>query len=436
MGIQEVKNFNELQQAINDQVSEIIITRHFLCNTSIILPPDTHLKGKPQENGELPALSFSHTNGIGLTCNNHITDLDIQAPIQHKAIYNTLAAPDLGHFVFSNLTLTGQFSFITRTGTQKASVEVNGLDIIAADSRHYLEQPQKYGVNALQGAFTVFNFNSDKDSVLNLSVNNLRIGRKKAPVLGSGLFVSGFGDEGGRLLADSISTRAIYSNGMIPYGVANIISAGVFVVYGAFVKQLTHQEEVVTYGVNDMVLDTWGSVDEWVAESDVISNGPSGVGFVNFGQVKNFTVKGSLETYGQGARGYNQYDGSVENAHFKSIKTFGDGSIGVQVSKKIGKLTVLESVSTYGGTGNSLVKGKNVNLPAIALSVKEEGEVEGLTIGGNIETFGDDLISYQVEGGIVKEINVEGVIVAYGKNSKPVSIEKGGQSSINHLKIE
>lgn len=39
---------------------------------------------------------------------------------------------------------------------------------------------------------------------------------------------------------------------------------------------------VVTYGVNDMVLDNWGNVDRWIVEQKLTSYGPSGIGFVNF----------------------------------------------------------------------------------------------------------------------------------------------------------
>ncbi|MDY3331336.1 MAG: hypothetical protein SOX43_05185, partial [Pelistega sp.] len=337
---------------------------------------------------------------------------------------------DLGTFSFENLKLTGQFSIITRSGVKKARVNVKGLDIVAADARHYLEQPQKYGVNVLQGAFTVYNFNSDPESLVELEIDGIRIGRPDAPVVGSGLFVSGFGDEGGKLIAKSITTDAVYSNGKIPFGVANLITAGVFVVYGAHVEQLTHNEDIVTYGVNDMVLDTWGSVGTWLSRKNVISYGPSGVGFVNFGHVKHFEVLGNVETYGLGARGYNQYDGTVDNIVFKSIKTFGDGSVGIQISKKIGKLTVHEDVTTYGSIGNSLVKGKNVLLPAIALSIKEGGDVESITIGGNIETHGDNVISYQVDAGTVHNLTLKGQVKAHGKQSKEIVVINNGQSPL------
>ena len=36
-----------------------------------------------------------------------------------------------------------------------------------------------------------------------------------------------------------------------------------------------NRHPVVTYGVNDMVLDNWGVVDSWTAEQKITSYGPS-----------------------------------------------------------------------------------------------------------------------------------------------------------------
>ena len=169
-----------------------------------------------------------------------------------------------------------------------------------------------------------------------------------------------------------------------------------------------------------MVLDVWGTVENWTSNEPIISYGPSGVGFVNFGIVKNFTVNAPLQTYGLGARGYNQYDGTVENIRFKSIETFGNGSVGIQISKKIGTLTVEENIITHGSVGSSLVKGHYVDLPAFALSIKEGGAVDKINIKNNIETKGDYVTSYIIEkGGIVNQINIGGTIIAEGKNSIP-----------------
>lgn len=238
---------------------------------------------------------------------NQIKDLVIQVPNQNKAVYNVGHNEDLGYFEFSNLTIGGQFSFIMRQGSQAANLNLDRIHILSADTRGYLEQPQKYGVNVSQGALTVYNFSPNPDSLIKLKAKEISIGQMNNPVTGSGIFVGGFGDHGGRVEIDELQTRNVYSTGRIPFGVADFITAAIFVVNGAHAKKIRHTGETITYGVNDMVLDAWGEVDHWLIEGPVISYGPSRIGFVNFGTVKYFESHAPIETYGLGARGYNQY---------------------------------------------------------------------------------------------------------------------------------
>ena len=44
----------------------------------------------------------------------------------------------------------------------------------------------------------------------------------------------------------------------------------------------------------------------------ITSHGPSGIGFVNFGDIGTLTVRAPIQTYGKGARGFNLYDGSLQ----------------------------------------------------------------------------------------------------------------------------
>lgn len=249
--------------------------------------------------------------------------------------------------------------------------------------------------------------------------------------MGTGLFIGGFGDNGGWVIADQISTGDIYTNGMIPYGQPNIISAGVFILNGAKVKKLVHKGSVTTYGVNDMVLDAWGQVDRWVAEKPITSYGPSGIGFVNFGIVDYFEAKDKIETFGLGARGFNQYDGSINQAVFHAIETHGNGSIGIQVSKPVGSITIKNDLITHGAVGQSLVKGVLVSLPADGISVKAGGEIKQLNIFGSLITKGSGVHTFKVEGGTIKELSIKGEIIAEGKNSLAVSVSQNGKTPLN-----
>lgn len=392
-----VSNFVQLQQAVINNASKITVSCNILCLNSLQLPLNCQLSGQPYANGEMPALFFNRTDGLGLSVNNKISDLHILCDVDKRAIYSASSAEDLGYCDFENLEITGQFSFITRTPTLHSEITMRNVHIKACDARPYLEQPQKYGVNVLQGALTIYNFNQDESSELKVHIEGLKIGSRNAPVIGSGIFIAGFGDQGGTTQVSKLHTYAVYSTGNIPVGVSDFITGAVFILNGTHAKEVIHDGEIITYGVNDMVLDAWGKVDSWISNRPIISYGPSGIGFVNFGQVGQFIVNDILETYGLGARGYNQYDGTVDDIRFKSITTYGDGSIGIQISKPIGTLHVQESVTTYGGTGNSLVKGHNVVLDAIALSVKEGGKAHEITIDGQLITHSKGIEPLSIE---------------------------------------
>jgi hypothetical protein len=154
-----------------------------------------------------------------------------------------------------------------------------------------------------------------------------------------------------------LETGAIYSDGGIALGTPDQITGGVFTVHGAYVSVVRNRGPVVTYGTNDMVLDNWGTVDRWIAEGPITSYGQSGIGFVNFGRVQELRVNAPIETFGQGARGFNVYTGTVALAEFDRIVTHADRAVGIQISQPLGSIVVRRGIETFGGTGQSLVKG-------------------------------------------------------------------------------
>lgn len=199
----------------------------------------------------------------------------------------------------------------------------------------------------------------------------------------------------------------------------NVITGGVFTVYGAYVDVVRNTGPVVTYGVNDMALDNWGSVDRWVAEDKVTSHGPSGIGFVNFGVVNELEVKAPIETFGQGARGFNVYAGTVNRAVFDRVTTHADGAVGIQISQPIGTLKVQRGIETFGSTGESLVKGVVMKLSAIALSVKPGGSAAKVEIDGGVTTHGPGVAPIELDDAIgVLQVS-GGVKAAGGSTAKP-----------------
>ena len=183
------------------------------------------------------------------------------------------------------VTTTACVQILARDKVRSGHVDVNGLDIIAADARGEKERPHGYGVYVINGAFTLWNMQQDT-AVRRQRRSRRPIGcRDGAPVRGSGIFISGGGDKAGRLNVRRLETDAVYSDGGIAPGTPDQITGGIFTVYGAHVDVVRNRGPVVTYGVNDMVLDNWGVVDRWTAEAKITSYGPSGIGFVNFGIV-------------------------------------------------------------------------------------------------------------------------------------------------------
>ena len=241
---------------------------------------------------------------------------------------------------------------------------------------------------------------ADKEVVLTADLINHSIGRFGSPVLGSGVFISGAGDKGGRLKVQRLQTKAIYVDGRIRPGTADQIAGGVFVVHGADVDRITNDGPVMTYGANDMALDNWAIVDRWIAREKVTTFGASSIGFVNFGSIRDLRMGAPIKTFGRGARGFNVYSGTVERAEFDRIVTHADGAAGVQISQPIGTMIVRHGIETFGGEGPSLVKGVVPNLSAMALSLKPGESAQLIKIGGGLKTHGKNVFPLEQHGAV------------------------------------
>lgn len=377
---------------------------------SVRLSPGQSLRGE----GDRAGLTFAEgTDGLQLSADNRVQDLRLRASPDRCAIFNDTGLDGLGQIELRSVTTTGRVRILARDKVRGGHVEVKGLDILAADARGEAERPHGYGVYVLQGAFTLWNMQPEDAVVVTADLTGLSAGRSGAPVLGSGIFVGGAGDKGGRLVVRRLETEAVYSDGRIVPGTPDQITGGVFTVYGAHVDVVRNRGPVVTYGVNDMVLDNWGVVDRWIAEEKITSYGPSGIGFVNFGIVNELRVNAPIETFGQGARGFNVYTGTVSLAEFDRVATHADGAVGIQLSQPIGRLVVRRGIETFGGTGQSLVKGVVMTLSAIGLSIKPGGSAREIEITGGIRTNGPGVAPIE-QYGAVESLRIAGGCVAAG----------------------
>jgi len=364
--------------------------------------------------------------GIRLSSGNRLEDVTILAPDHEVAIGNDTGVGDLGRLTLRNVRTRGQVLLLAEGAVRSGHVEVDGLVVASADVRGRADRPHGFGVDALQGAFTLWNRQPDPAVRITARLTGISAGSEGSPVRGSGVFVAGYGDwagraEGGRVDVETLRTGPVVTDGGIEPGTPDLISGGVFVVSGAHVQTVVNDGPVTTLGPNDMVLDNWGDVGTWTARAPVTSRGPSGIGFVQFGTLGQLDIQAPVTTYGVGARGFNVYDGRLGSARFQSISTHADGAIGIQVAKDLPVLEITGSVTTFGGRGTSLVRGAQTQLSAIAVSVQPGGRIGRLTALGCLGTHGDGIVTLDVEG-TLGAITVQHGITASGVGSDAVRV--------------
>jgi hypothetical protein len=365
-------------------------------------------------------------SGIRLTSDNVLDGVTVIVPDWELAIFNDTSATDLGRLTLRNVRTRGQVLLVADRAVRAGHVEVDGLVVASADLRGRPDRQHGFGVDAMPGAFTLWNRQPDPAVRITASLTGLSAGSADAPIRGSGVFVAGHGDwsgraDGGTVAVDLLRTGPVVTDGGIEAGTPDLISAGVYVVSGAEVETVVNDGPVTTMGANDMVLDNWGQVGTWTARAAVTSHGASGIGFVNFGELRRLRVDAPLVTYGAGARGFNVYDGSVASARFESIVTHGDGAVGIQVSKDLPELEITGSVTTFGGEGASLVRGRQSWLGSVAVSVLAGGRIGRLTVGGSLSTFGDGIATLEAAGA-VGALSVRRGIAASGVGSDAVRL--------------
>lgn len=407
-----VRDAAELADALQQPGAVIEVAGEISGSPMLTLPPGVTLRGG--------TLRFG-AKGVRLTTDNTLDGVRIEVPDHEVAILNDTSVADLGTLRLRDVTTRGQIALFAADAVRAGHVVAEGVRVEAADVRGRFDRPHGFGVEALQGGFTLWNRQPDAAVTITAELRDISVGSEQEPVRGSGIFVGGHGDwdgkgDGGTLRVTELRCGDVVTDGGIAPGTPDLISGGVFVISGAEVDLVSCVGAVTTLGQNDMVLDNWGRVTRWEASAPVTSHGPSGIGFVNFGDIDVLDVTAPIVTTGKGARGFNLYDGSLREASFASIATTGDGSMGIQVSKPLGTLRVAGDVTTSGGTGLSLVKGVQVTLQAIALSVKPGGVVDRLEIGGALKTSGDEVVTLELAGE-VRECEIRGGVEATGAGS-------------------
>jgi hypothetical protein len=407
-----VSDAAELRRAVEAEVPAIRVVGTIGGLPSFRLPPGTELHGG--------ALKFGG-RGIVLTRDNTLRDIVVETAPAEIAVGIDTDMPSVGTLRLANVATVGQIALVFEDAAAEGSILADHVTVRAADLRGRAHRPRGFGVEVLQGAFTVWNRQRTGPSAVRATLRNISAGGEVTPVRGSGVFAAGSGvADGGILVVDELTTGPIVTDGGIAPGAPDVISGGVFLSTGTVAGHVANHGPVSTYGQNDMVLDNWGSVTLWEAHAPLTSYGDSGIGFVNFGDIDTLQVTGPVTTYGTGARGFNLYDGSLKTAEFGGIGTRGDGAVGVQLSRPMGSLTIRGDLVTAGGVGTSLVKGVQTQLPAVALSIKPGGGIDHLRVDGDIAASGEGVSAVELAGP-VGSVDLRGRIRATGAGSEAVA---------------
>jgi hypothetical protein len=406
----EVGNKTDLLNALSNQNVSIIKINSYITGLSgIPLRDGLTIDGKPGVGG---VQFVSGSDGFALAPNSTIRNLVIDADPNKRAIYNSTDAKDFGTVNLENLRINGLVQFLATGAIAKAKIVAKDVDVVYGDATGYTDRPAAFNVQAIPGVLTIWNQSTDPNAEISAELTGISVGRPDKPALGSGIFVSGTASANdvnavatpvSLLKINRIQANDVYVDSTIPQGTAGTIAGGVFVSYGSQVGTVLNNGNVATQGTNAMVLDNWGTVDKWiVARSradkpiEISSQGDSGIGFVNFGNISELKVDGKITTYGSGARGFNDYVGSIESASFYNITTHGNGAVGIQIAQPISKLSILNGIQTFGGVGSTLVKGVITQLPAIALSIESGGGSIGvLDVTGGLSTDSAGIQAYE-----------------------------------------
>ncbi len=403
-----VTDASSFREAVEQKNGDIEIVGVITDLQSVTLAPGTRLRGADAG----AELHFKEAQpGLLLSANHEISALRLVTDDTQIALGLADEVDDLGTIVVSDVTTVGRVH-LEGSKARSGHIALTNVHVERADARMAGNRPAGFGVEVLLGAITVYNASKDEASRWILEADNLSGGTNEQPLRGSGVFVFGGWfipidadmtkapaptQEGGTIELRRLTTGDLYSDGGIPKGMSTLIAGGVFVGSGVDAQEVINEGTTTTYGPNDMVLDNWGKVDSWVSKRLVKSFGPSGIGFVNFGQLNTLKVDAPIETRGIGARGFNLYDGSLDHADLESITTYGDGAIGIQLSKPFGRIRIGHDVRTKGGEGDSLVKGKVTHLKAHAISLKQGTRGDEISVGGEVVAENQSIPSWDFD---------------------------------------
>jgi hypothetical protein len=142
----EVTDVAQLNEALDSGAKEIEISGALKGMPSLTLPPGVALRG-----GEL----VFGAKGLRLTRDNTVQNITVRTSAHEIAIYNDPSVEDVGTLRLSNVTIHGQIYLSAEGNIRAGRVEADGVHVAEADTRGRADRPTGFGVEALQGAFTL-----------------------------------------------------------------------------------------------------------------------------------------------------------------------------------------------------------------------------------------------------------------------------------------
>jgi len=183
MSVQErtVSSRTELLEATSSpEVSRICVAR-----TLTELPGTRLLPGQAlMATDENVALgSASGEDGVELSSNNVVQDLELRVDPNRRALYNDTTVKRLGVLALRNLRVTGLLQLLAKGSVQSGHVEATRVEIAAADARCVEPRTSGYGVDVVVGAFTVWNQSVEATTLtadITVSASGVPINRSRA----------------------------------------------------------------------------------------------------------------------------------------------------------------------------------------------------------------------------------------------------------------
>ncbi|MEG1586438.1 MAG: hypothetical protein RR346_06145, partial [Bacteroidales bacterium] len=363
------------------------------------------------------------SEGFCLTKGNELKNLVIETDPDKRAIYQDQEMESISTQHLSRLSVSGQISFIMTDKTKKGRIDASFIHVKEASTMHLKERPNRFAVDIVQGAFTIWN-QSENDSEIEVDITHFSCGGETRPINGSGLVISGTEERMGKIKSTVISCGHIYTKGEIGNGVADLVSAGIAICYQTIVRNLNVYGRITCYGGNEMGIYNWGLIERGSITDRIETHGPNGCGFINAGNIGKMNFMHEIETFGTGARGFYMFDGAAKDLHFDRIVTHGNAASAIQFNRYIDRISISRGIEVFGNCLNVLFADSVVKASADAISVKYGGTARMIKVTGDLVTHGNEVRTIYDEAGIEKLL-VSGKVIATGQKSVALEVNNG-----------